>query len=328
MIETLAAEALRFATEHQFWILLLILGASVFAFAVWALTQYDAYRRRRQRLKAWRDKRALTYYAASKQMEKARRALEKRNGATMVVDVVHDISSTKSVVPGDIYPAITFDQAIDILEQLRDADPNGPVDIVLHTLGGYSLAAEIVAGALKAHKGTVTAYVPYIAMSGGTMLALACHRIMLGKNALLGPIDTQYSGYPASAYEKLLRAKENAIGDISDAYYLRAVTSIDEDKDARKKARKMLGDRIADFFLDYKSHHGSGIDFEEACKVLGNRIENKCPDEVYTFVNARLAALRSVYREAVGRRIEELIGTEPKESQEPPQTVATGDSAT
>lgn len=315
MVDALMAEVLRLVEKYPVAIVF-ILGALILALGAWRLSHYAQKLGQQKGLKVWREKQTLTYHAAVKKTEKARKALEQRNGGTMVVDVVHDISSTKSVVPGDIYPAITFDHAIDILEQLRDTDPNGPVDIVLHTLGGFSLAAEIVAAALKAHKGTVTAYVPYIAMSGGTMLALACDRVMLGKNALLGPIDTQYSGYPASAYKKLLDAKKNAIGDISDAYYLRAITSIDEDEDARAKARKMLGDKVADFFLDSRLHHGSGIDFADASGVLGNKLENKCPDEVYAFVNTRLAALRSVHREVIDRRIEELIGAEPEENRE------------
>lgn len=311
MIGTLAAEAIRFADEYWLHIsivsIALILLAAILIFAI----REARHRRRKKALEVWRKKQELTYRKAVEQTEEARKALEKRNGLTMVVDVIHDLTSTKGLVPFDIYPAITFDNAIDILEQLRDADPDGPVDIVLHTLGGFSLAAEIVTGALKAHRGRTTAYVPYVAMSGGTMLALACKYIVLGKNALLGPIDTQYNGYPASAYERLLKdKKENAIGDISDAYYLRAITSIDDEKDARAHVRKMLGSDVADFFLDTKVHHSSGIGFEEAASVLHGRIASNCPKEVYAFVNARLAALRSLYREAVGKNIDALIGTE------------------
>jgi len=63
--------------------------------------------------------------------------------------------------------------------------------VILHTLGGYSLAAELVAAALKRIRDPRRVYVPYIAMSAGTLIALAADRIHLGKNACLGPIDTQ-----------------------------------------------------------------------------------------------------------------------------------------
>ena len=251
MIETVTAKILPYL--HAYGVpVLLVAAALVLTIFVRVYSRRGTRQRRQKRLKVWREKQALTYYGAVKKMEDARSALETRNGGTMVVDIVHDISSTKTVIPGDIYPAITFDQAVDVLEQLRDADPNGPVDIVLHTLGGFSLAAEIVAGALKAHKGKVTAYIPYIAMSGGTMLALACDHIKLSKNALLGPIDTQYSGYPASAFKRLLEAKKDAIGDLSDAYFLRAITSIDDDEDARRKVKNMLGEEVAEFFLEFQ----------------------------------------------------------------------------
>src|SRR5262249_2728094 len=44
----------------------------------------------------------------------------------------------------------------------------------------------------------IRAIVPQIAMSAGTMLALTCDEIILGKHSSIGPIDPQLPGLPAT----------------------------------------------------------------------------------------------------------------------------------
>jgi hypothetical protein len=43
----------------------------------------------------------------------------------------------------------------------------------------------------------IRAIVPQLAMSAGTMIACACHEIVMGKQSSLGPIDPQFRGIPA-----------------------------------------------------------------------------------------------------------------------------------
>ena len=42
------------------------------------------------------------------------------------------------------------------------------------------------------------AIIPQLAMSGGTIIACACKKILMGKQSSLGPIDPQINGLPAS----------------------------------------------------------------------------------------------------------------------------------
>jgi ClpP class serine protease len=48
----------------------------------------------------------------------------------------------------------------------------------------------------------IRAIVPQIAMSGGTMIALACKEIVMGKHSNLGPIDPQFGGVAAHAIKE------------------------------------------------------------------------------------------------------------------------------
>ncbi len=109
---------------------------------------------------------------------------------------------------------IDMNDAEDILEAIRRTPPNQPLELVLHTPGGLVLSSLQIARAVKAHKGRKTVYVPFYAMSGGTMIALAADEIVLNKHAVLGPIDPQIGGLPAASILKVAQTKSaDAIDD-------------------------------------------------------------------------------------------------------------------
>jgi len=93
---------------------------------------------------------------------------------------------------------------------INDADKNGfmttihkldrtkGLDLVLHTPGGDTAATESLVDYLRSMFGTnIRAIIPQIALSAGTMIALACKEIVMGKHSSLGPIDPQIGGLPA-----------------------------------------------------------------------------------------------------------------------------------
>jgi hypothetical protein len=72
------------------------------------------------------------------------------------------------------------------------------LDLILHTPGGSIPATESIVYYLKSEfNNNIRAIVPQIAMSAGTMIALACKEIVMGKQSNLGPIDPQYGLYRA-----------------------------------------------------------------------------------------------------------------------------------
>jgi ClpP class serine protease len=82
------------------------------------------------------------------------------------------------------------------------------LDLVLHTPGGNIAATESLVDYLRnMFSNNVRAIVPQLAMSGGTMIALACKSIVMGKQSSLGPIDPQIRALSAhGAIEEFLRA--------------------------------------------------------------------------------------------------------------------------
>lgn len=94
--------------------------------------------------------------------------------------------------------------------EINDEDKNGfmtvihqmkrdiGLDLILHTPGGETAATESLVDYLRSMFGTnIRAFVPQLAMSGGTMIACACREIFMGKHSSLGPIDPHFGGIPA-----------------------------------------------------------------------------------------------------------------------------------
>jgi ClpP class serine protease len=115
-------------------------------------------------------------------------------------------------VPVSSYIDIEDSEAV--LRAIRLTPPDQPIDMILHTPGGLVLAAEQIAKALVEHKGKVTVFVPHYAMSGGTLIALAAHEIVMDANAVLGPVDPQIGDMPAASILRVLNLKQvNRIRD-------------------------------------------------------------------------------------------------------------------
>lgn len=96
------------------------------------------------------------------------------------------------------------------------------VNLVLHTPGGIVFHTQAIAHQLHTRSKKVHAYVPVYAMSGGTLLSLASHRLYIGKTAAIGPVDPQlghfWAGYSTESHNKVVAAKGNKSEDTSIAF--------------------------------------------------------------------------------------------------------------
>lgn len=93
---------------------------------------------------------------------------------------------------------ITDDDINSFMACIHGLDRTKGLDLILHTPGGAIAATEALTNYLSKMFGRdIRAIVPQIAMSAGTMIALSCQSIVLGKQSSLGPIDPQIRGIPA-----------------------------------------------------------------------------------------------------------------------------------
>jgi hypothetical protein len=85
-----------------------------------------------------------------------------------------------------------------LMATIHQLDRSKGLDLFLHTPGGDVAATESLVEYLRTMFGTdIRAIVPQLAMSAGTMIALSCKEIVMGKHSSLGPIDPQIGGVPA-----------------------------------------------------------------------------------------------------------------------------------
>lgn len=85
-----------------------------------------------------------------------------------------------------------------LMAAIHGLDRDQGLDLILHTPGGDIAVTESLVHYLRAMFGNdIRAIIPQLAMSAGTMIALSCRQIVMGKHSSLGPIDPQLGGIPA-----------------------------------------------------------------------------------------------------------------------------------
>lgn len=101
------------------------------------------------------------------------------------------------------------------MSTIHELDRSKGLDLLLHTPGGDVAATESLVDYLRAMFGKdIRAIVPQIALSAGTMIALACKEVLMGKHSSLGPIDPQFGGLPAhGVIEEFNTAKREIAAD-------------------------------------------------------------------------------------------------------------------
>lgn len=96
-----------------------------------------------------------------------------------------------------------------LMNAINGMDKSKGLDLILHTPGGVVSATEAIISYLRRCFGTnIDAFVPQLAMSGGTLIACSCNKIYMGKQSSIGPTDPQFGTVAASGIvDEFERAK-------------------------------------------------------------------------------------------------------------------------
>jgi ClpP class serine protease len=168
------------------------------------------------------------------------RHLEKRRDSRVIL-LVHR-QETISFLGLPIYRYIDINDAEEVIRAIHLTDEDVPIDLVLHTPGGLMIASLQIARAIKARKGKVTVYVPHMALSGGTLVALAADEIVMDAHAVLGPIDPQVGEYPAASVVQAVKAKP--IAEVDDQTLILADLAEKALQQIRAEVTELFGDRM------------------------------------------------------------------------------------
>ncbi len=241
---------------------------------------------------------ALQPILKQKLLESARQRLisriEKLRGSRVIL-LVHR-QETMSLLGFPIMRYININDSEEIIRAIHMTDPEMPLDLILHTPGGLVLASYQIAHALKSHRGKVTVFVPHYAMSGGTLIALSADEIIMGRHAVLGPVDPQIGEYPAASLQRLVETKP--VSEIDDRTWILADIGKMAINQLREQVLSLIAERypadkaeeLARILSEGRWTHDYPITFEEA-KRLGLNVSDAVPQEVYQ--------LMSLYRQPV-----------------------------
>ena len=218
----------------------------------------------------------------------ALRQLEKRRGSR-VINLIHRQESFSLFgLPFGRY--LDIDDSEEVLRAIDLTDSNMPIDLILHTPGGLVLASQQIAHALLLHPAKVTVMVPHYAMSGGTLIALAAHEILLSASAVLGPIDPQVGQQPAASILAAVHLKD--ISKIDDQTLVladmstKAISQIREAATALLMANGMdpaVAHKVARALSDGRWTHDYPITAEMA-KNFGLPVSTDMPEEVRAII--------------------------------------------
>lgn len=100
-----------------------------------------------------------------------------------------------------------------LMNAINKLDQSKGLDLILHTPGGDIAATESIVNYLQSvFPNNIRAFIPQLSMSAGTMIALSCNTIVMGKQSSLGPIDPQFGGL---ACQGILDEYKRAVDEVT-----------------------------------------------------------------------------------------------------------------
>lgn len=212
-----------------------------------------------------------------------RHEFEEERGSKVITIIHRREPWTKSTEED---PEIVLEDAESVVGEIRKTSPDTPIDLIIHTPGGLAAASQLIAMAVKFHPAKVTVFVPFYAWSGGTLVALAADEIRMEKYSILGPVDPQIDGFPASLYSKILKRKSQ--DSITDKTLILAELAELEIRNVMEFVKWLLLDRmdghkasqVAEVLVGGYMSHDSLITMEPA-KRLGLNVVEGIPKKIY-----------------------------------------------
>jgi len=181
------------------------------------------------------------------------------------------------------YKYIDIDDSEAVLRAIRHTPDEKPIDLILHTPGGLVLPATQIALALKDHPAQTRVLIPHYAMSGGTLLALACDEVIMDPHAVLGPVDPQIqTGDGAStAAASVLAAVEKKGSEAEDETLMLAEVSRKAISQMKELVERLTdNEELLEELVSGKFTHDYPITPEKATE-FGIEVKTDLPEGVY-----------------------------------------------
>src|SRR5882762_4386298 len=116
---------------------------------------------------------------------KSRQAIYRKIERDRATKVVTFVTSDRANMETQIAPDC-IDLFVDLLDQIG---PTSKISLILHTNGGHTSAAWRLVNLIRTFCDELEVLIPLKALSAGTLISLGADKIVMTKQAALGPID-------------------------------------------------------------------------------------------------------------------------------------------
>ncbi|MFM9863237.1 MAG: SDH family Clp fold serine proteinase [Micropepsaceae bacterium] len=208
--------------------------------------------------------------------------LEARRGSR-VIAIIHRENMAR-----DRLDAVDLEDA---LTAIRKTPKDRPLDVIIHSPGGWISCAQQIARAIKAHPAKTTVFVPYFALGSTSFMAFAADEVVMSQHAALSPVDP-FVAY-GSASSVLAGIKNKPIDRVSDTTVIYADFARKLLDETRRVTCELMHDgkehcgacRLADELVSGKSYSWRAIS-PVAAKELGMHVSIAMPSEVYDLIRS------------------------------------------
>lgn len=208
--------------------------------------------------------------------------LEARRGSR-VIAIIHRENMAR-----DRLDAVDLEDA---LTAIRKTPKDRPLDVIIHSPGGWISCAQQIARAIKAHPAKTTVFVPYFALGSTSFMAFAADEVVMSQHAALSPVDP-FVAY-GSASSVLAGIKNKPVDRISDTTLIYADFAKKLLDETRRVTCELMHDgkehcgacRLADELVSGKSYSWRAIS-PVAAKELGMHVSIAMPSEVYDLIRS------------------------------------------
>ncbi len=208
--------------------------------------------------------------------------LEARRGSR-VIAIIHRENMAR-----DRLDAVDLEDA---LTAIRKTPKDRPLDVIIHSPGGWISCAQQIARAIKAHPAKTTVFVPYFALGSTSFMAFAADEVVMSQHAALSPVDPFVAYGSASSVMAGLKNKPvDRISDTTLIYADFAKKLLDETRrvtcELMHEGKEHCGAcRLADELVSGKSYSWRAIS-PIAAKELGMHVSIAMPSEVYDLIRS------------------------------------------
>ena len=113
--------------------------------------------------------------------QKLYRSIEKNRSTKVLSFITSDRKNMETMIAQDCI--------VPFVDLLEDIGPTERISLILHTSGGHTLAAWRIVNLIRMFCEDLEVIIPFQALSAGTLISIGADRVVMTKQAALGPID-------------------------------------------------------------------------------------------------------------------------------------------